>query len=90
MTATRPIEVNPDEITELNGEPVRIRDLPRGLAAMHGYGHVLSYGAQWRKVIPGAYPYTPATCRRADGTWPGCWLNGGTVLVCTGCGLDAT
>lgn len=85
-----PVEVNPDEIVEINGEPIRISDLPPPEAAMYGYGHWLGHGEHWRKVIPGAYPYTPETCRRADGLFPGTWLFGGTVLVCTGCGLDVT
>jgi hypothetical protein len=63
-------------------------DLPRGFAALHGYGH--GSIADRRPVIPGAYPYKPDTCRRTDGLWPGTWLFGGTVLVCTGCGLDET
>lgn len=85
-----PVECNPDEIIEINGDPVRIREMPPADAALYGYGHQLGYGDQWRKQIPGAYPYTPETCRRAGGLFPGTWLFGGTVLVCTGCGLDCT
>jgi hypothetical protein len=65
-------------------------DLPRAEAAMFGYGHLPGPGESWRKVIPGAYPYTPRTCRRGDGLHPGTWLSGGTTLVCGGCGLDVT
>lgn len=81
-----PIEVNPYETVTYNGDEVRIVDLPAGMAALHGYGHGPTHG---REVIPGAYPYKPDTCRRAD--WgQGSWLFGGTVLICTGCGLDFT
>lgn len=85
-----PVECDPGEIIEINGAPMMIRDLSPAHAAMFGYGHHLGYGDRWRRVIPGAYPYKPETCRRADGLFPGTWLFSGTVLVCTGCGLDIT
>jgi len=82
-------EVSPDEIVEVNGVPTRIGDLPPGDAAMFGYGHVLGPGESWRKVLPGDWPYTPKTCRRAGGVWPGTWIDP-EHLACTGCGLDCT
>ena len=85
-----PVESDPDETVRINGVALRVRDLPRAAAAMYGYGHVLPPGDQWREVTPAAWPYRPETCRRAGGLWPGAWLFGGTVLVCTGCGLDVT
>lgn len=88
MAASEPREVNPDDIVDLDGIPTRIRDLPRLEAALFGYGHVL-IPSDGREVLPGAWPYTPETCRRADGTWPGTWIDP-EHLACTGCGLDCT
>jgi hypothetical protein len=85
-----PVECDPYEKIEINGVTLRILDLHPPEAAMYGYGHWLGHGEEWRQVIPGAYPYRQDTCRRADGLFPGTWLFGGTVLVCTGCGLDVT
>jgi hypothetical protein len=84
-----PREADPGEVVDFNGEPTRIRDLPPAMAAMFGYGHILSPGAEWRKVLPGVWPYTPQTCRRSDCAWPGTWIDD-EHLACTGCGLDCT
>jgi hypothetical protein len=81
--------MNPDEIVEISGHRMMIRDVPdRFTRNMLGYGHS-TYDSKERECHPGIGLYTPDTCVRADEII-GVWINFGQNLVCPGCGLDFT
>jgi hypothetical protein len=81
--------VNVEEIVSINGKEMPLKDVPYPARAMFGYGHPAVYKQEGREVQPGDWPHTPETCQRAD-EGHGEWINGGTTLVCPGCGLDCT
>jgi DNA polymerase len=80
------------EIVSINGEDVRIGDIPYPDSVLFGVGHDPAYKLDRRGIIPGDYPYTPETCLLAGepGRNRNKWINDGTILICTGCGLDGT
>jgi hypothetical protein len=81
--------MNPDELIEISGQHMRIRDVPdRFTRNMLGYGHS-SYDTEKRERHAGIGLYEPETCHQAD-EMTGTWINFGTNLVCPGCGLDYT
>jgi hypothetical protein len=82
--------VNLDEIVEINGEPMRIGDVPFPDSLLW-FGHPsLTPGEEWRTVQPGNWPYTPQTCLVANEGTSNTWNADGTILACNGCGLDVT
>ena len=83
--------VNLDEVVELDGVPTAIRDLPREIAVMFGYGHPHLPGEEWRhQAHSGDYPYTTDTCLLADEPGTNTWLDNGEFLACNGCGFNGT
>lgn len=79
--------VNPNEVIEYNGSPMRIKDVP-DTATRHFLG--LGHFREDRPTLPGAWPYSPENCIYTDPCEGNKWVNGGQTLVCTGCGLDVT
>ena len=56
--------------------------------AYHGAGESVAPGRRVA-IVPGRiWPSTPEDCPAGLGETE--WLAGGTLLVCTGCGLDST
>ena len=79
--------VNPDQLVEVNGETMAIKDIPDPvLQHLFGLGHFRDN----RPIVAGDWPFTPETCIYTDPGEGNEWINDGTVLVCTGCGLDGT
>jgi hypothetical protein len=79
--------VDPDQQVEINGEKMKIKDIPDpDLQHLFGLGHFRDI----RPIVAGTWPHTPETCLLTDPLEGNQWINGGTVLVCTGCGLDGT
>lgn len=61
------------------------------LSTPAGHGPGLDYIAPGRTVVtvPGrTWPYQPELCPMGDKDTE--WLDGGSILVCVGCGLDGT
>lgn len=77
-----------DAVVGIDGAEMRVRDVPYPDSVLFGVGHDPSYKAEKREVQPGDWPHTPQTCLADE--FPNEWRQGGTVLVCTGCGLDCT
>lgn len=76
-----------DIVFEYNGVEMKVRDCPDLVTRqLMGYGHHNPYK---RPVIEGDWPYTVDTCELAEFT-QGWWDRNGTVLFCSGCGLDCT
>lgn len=76
-----------NQIVELNGISLKIRELPISERPFFGYGHFPSHGIG-RTILPGNWPYTFDTCLEADNP-RGVWIDD-EHLACTGCGLDST
>lgn len=87
---TQPLgPVDPDAIVSVNGEDMKIKDIKNlGLRAMFGLGH-MPWHIESREVYPDGRPYSPQDCLVADDP-TGEWINGGSNLVCRGCGIDCT
>jgi hypothetical protein len=78
-----PAMTAPYEAPDLTGTAITWGDAP----ATHGGEYV--YPGRRVAVIPGrVWPSTPEVCEA--GMLDTEWLAGGTLLVCTGCGLDCT
>lgn len=81
-----------DTIVEVDGQPMRIRDIPDAfLRAMLGCGH-FPYDLARRSIIHvngRNWPYAPEVCRVANYDSRGEWITP-EVLVCPGCGMDFT
>jgi hypothetical protein len=81
---------SPDEIVHVDGNPVRLGDVPWPLSAAFGIGHLPGHADGGRKVQPGNWPCTPRTCTAAGDPLATTWNDDGTILACNGCGLDCT
>lgn len=78
-----------DDLVEINGVEMKIRDVPSAfLRAEFGVGHFPGHNRQVVDVPDRTFPFTPDTC--LVDLHKGEWINNGTILVCTGCGLDST
>lgn len=80
--------VDVEQVVEVNGEAMPVKDVPYPLRTVFGLGHSPVYKREGRKVADGDWPYTPEDCQRAD-EGQGIWLTP-QLLVCPGCGLDGT
>lgn len=81
--------VNPNDIVEINGVEMMIRDIPdQTTRAFYGYGHFPDE-LKNRQIHPGIGLYDSDVCRDADNI-KGVWINYGENLVCQGCGMDFT
>lgn len=78
-----------DDIVYCDGVPMKIRDVPSvDLRAMFGVGHFREHDRQVIDVPGRVFPYTLETC--LVDMYAGEWLPDGSMLFCTGCGLDCT
>jgi hypothetical protein len=80
-----------DDITEYNGVLIHIKNIPdAAVRHMLGYGHHNPYNRPVVQLEGRTWPFTPDTCEVADEPDHTEWIENGTTLVCTGCGLDGT